>query len=131
MSAMNHKVPIIWSISPDSKTVTCLDPYEIFYNDISRTEAQKYVDMLKGHSYNTFRSPVTAEPWRYIPSTYVVCEDDRAVPLEIQLGMIRGAQEIAEESFGTIERINAGHSPFISQPEWLAEKLMKAAENPI
>lgn len=33
--------------------------------------------------------------------------------------------------FGTIERTNAGHSPFISQPEWLAEKLIKAAENPI
>ncbi|CCD55761.1 hypothetical protein QC760_001297 [Botrytis cinerea] len=131
MSVLNHE-PAPWlSISPDSRAVTCSDPYEIFYNDVSRNDAQKYVEMLKEHSYKTFDSPVTAEPWRYIPSTYVVCEEDKAIPLEAQLEMVRGAQEIAEGSFGTIERTNAGHSPFISQPEWLAEKLMKAADGPI
>ncbi|THV45161.1 hypothetical protein BGAL_0522g00020 [Botrytis galanthina] len=131
MGALNHN-PLPWMIiSPDSRAVTCSDPYEIFYNDVSRNEAQKYVEMLKEHSYKTFDSPVTTEPWRHIPSTFVVCEEDKAIPLEAQLGMIRGAQEIAEGSFGTIERTNAGHSPFISQPEWLAEKLIKAAENPI
>lgn len=96
MGALNHS-PLPWfSISPDSRAVTCSDPYEIFYNDISRNEAQKYVEVLKEHSYKTFDSPVTTEPWRYIPSTYVVCEEDKAIPLEAQLGMIRGAQEIAE-----------------------------------
>ncbi|TGO45105.1 hypothetical protein BCON_0423g00070 [Botryotinia convoluta] len=130
MGALNHNPLPWWSISPDSRAVTCSDPYEIFYNDVSRNEAQKYVEMLKEHSYKTFDSPVTTEPWRHIPSTYVVCEEDKAIPLEAQLGMIRGAQEIAEGSFGTIERTNASHSPFISQPEWLAEKLIKAAENP-
>ncbi|KAF7883879.1 hypothetical protein EAF00_011191 [Botryotinia globosa] len=80
---------------------------------------------------STFDSPVTTESWRHIPSTFIVCEEDKAILVEAQLGMIRGAQEIAEGSFGTIERKNAGHSPFISQPEWLAEKLIKAAGNPI
>ncbi|KAF7920091.1 hypothetical protein EAE99_008212 [Botrytis elliptica] len=121
MGALNHS-PLPWfSISPDSRAVTCSDPYEIFYNDISRNEAQKYVEVLKEHSYKTFDSPVTTEPWRYIPSTYVVCEEDKAIPLEAQ----------STSGFGTIERTNVGHSPFISQPEWLAEKLIKAAENPI
>ena len=98
MSVLNHE-PAPWlSISPDSRAVTCSDPYEIFYNDVSRNDAQKYVEMLKEHSYKTFDSPVTAEPWRYIPSTYVVCEEDKAIPLEAQLEMVRGAQEIAEGS---------------------------------
>ncbi|TGO29599.1 hypothetical protein BPAE_0013g00510 [Botrytis paeoniae] len=131
MGALNHNPLPWWSISLDSRAVTCSDPYEIFYSDIPRNEAQKYVEMLKEHSYKTLDSPVTTEPWRHIPSTYIVCEEDKAIPLEAQLGMIRGAQEIAEGSFGTIERTNAGHSPFISQPEWLAEKLIKATENPI
>ncbi|TGO69826.1 hypothetical protein BOTNAR_0006g00110 [Botryotinia narcissicola] len=131
MSALNHNPLPWWTISQDSRAVTCSDPYEIFYNDVSRNEAQKYVEMLKKHSYKTFDSPVTTETWRHIPSTLVVCEEDKAIPVEAQLGMIRGAQEIAEGSFGTIERTNAGHSPSISQPEWLAEKLIKAAGNPI
>lgn len=41
--------------------------------------------------------------------------------------MIKSAQAIAPNAFDTVERIDAGHSPFISQPEWLAEKLIKAA----
>ncbi|KAF7943227.1 hypothetical protein EAE96_011161 [Botrytis aclada] len=98
MAAVNHVPTPWWSISLDSKAVTCSDPYEIFYNDISRDKAQKYVEMLKEHSYKTFYSPVTAEPWRHIPSTYVVCENDKALPKEAQLRLIRGAQEIAEGS---------------------------------
>ncbi|APA14130.1 hypothetical protein SS1G_11027 [Sclerotinia sclerotiorum 1980 UF-70] len=122
-----NEPPPWWSFTPDLKSVTCSDPYEIFYNDIDKKEAKKYVDMLKEHSL-VFDSPITAAPWRFIPSTYVVCEDDRALVLEAQLGIIKKAQEIAAESFDTIERTNSGHSPFISQPEWLAEKLIKAAE---
>ncbi|KAJ8063867.1 hypothetical protein OCU04_007721 [Sclerotinia nivalis] len=128
LKSLNDEPVPWWSFSPDLKTVTCSDPYEIFYNDIEKKEAKKYVDMLKEHSAMTVASPVTVEPWRFIPSTYVLCEDDNALPLEAQLGLIKGAQEIAAGSFDTIERTNSGHSPFISQPEWLAEKLIKAAE---
>ncbi|KAF7928844.1 uncharacterized protein EAE97_009686 [Botrytis byssoidea] len=131
MSALNHNPLPWWTISPDSRAITCSDAYGIFYCDVSRNEAQKYVEMLKEHSYKTLDLPVTTKLWRHIPSTFVVCEEDKAIPVEAQLGMIRGAQEIAEGSFGTIESTNAGHSPFISQPEWLAEKLIKAAGNPI
>ncbi|CAD6443057.1 db0d3a80-74b1-41e9-887d-dba9a0fba3bb [Sclerotinia trifoliorum] len=123
--------PDWYVFSPDHKTVTCSAPYEIFYNDIEKMEAKKYVDALKEHSLNVFTSPVTAEPWRFIPSTYVVCEDDKAIPLKAQLGLIKQAQDIAAGSFDTIERTTSGHSPFISQPEWLAEKLIKAAETSV
>ncbi|KAG4028776.1 hypothetical protein MFRU_019g00650 [Monilinia fructicola] len=128
MSALGNK-PLPWFvISDDSTVVRCSDPHGVFYNDIPKDQAEKYVGMLRDHSYKTFASPVEAEPWRFIPSTFIVCEDDKAIPLEGQLGMIGRAQEMAEGSFDTIERTNSGHSPFISQPEWLAEKLIKAAE---
>lgn len=98
MAALNNKHPPWFSITPDSEGVNCSDPYEIFYNDIEKNEAEKYVSMLKEHSYKTLTSPVTVEPWRFIPSTYVVCEEDKAIPLEGQLGLIKGAQAIAEGS---------------------------------
>jgi pimeloyl-ACP methyl ester carboxylesterase len=62
-----------------------------------------------------------------IPSTYIVCTNDMAIPLAGQEGMIAKAKELAPTSFDVIERSDAGHSPFVSQPEWLTEKLIKAA----
>jgi hypothetical protein len=37
------------------------------------------------------------------------------------------AHQLAPTSFDVIERCSASHSPFISQPEWLAKMLIKAA----
>ncbi|QSZ31965.1 hypothetical protein DSL72_001534 [Monilinia vaccinii-corymbosi] len=131
MSTLGYKPAPGTVVSDDSTVTRCVDPYADLYHDIPRAEAGKYIDMLKDHSYKTFDSPVEAEPWRFIPSTYIACENDRAIPLAAQLGMIARAQEMAEGSFDTIERTNSGHSPFISQPEWLAEKLIKAAESSV
>jgi hypothetical protein len=58
---------------------------------------------------------------------FIVCENDQAIPLSVQEGMLGMAHKIAPRSFDVVERCSAGHSPFISQPEWLAEKLIKAA----
>jgi hypothetical protein len=107
--------------------VTCADPQAIFYNDISAEEAAPYIESLKPQSYPTFSSQMTVEPWRVIPSTYILCEKDAAIPLPVQEGMVGMAQNIAPGSFDVVERCNASHSPFISKPEWLAEKLIQAA----
>ena len=91
--------PLPWfDISSDSMEVNCSDPERIFYNDMPKEEAAKYAKMLKPHSYATFSSQMTAEPWRKIPSTYIVCEDDKAIPLQGQLGMIEQAKSMAEGS---------------------------------
>jgi len=72
-------------------------------------------------------SKLSAAPWKVIPSTYIMSENDQALPLPAQEGMIGMAHQIAASSFDVIERCNASHSPFISQSGWLAEKLIKAA----
>lgn len=77
--------------------------------------------------YGTFNSKLTVAPWKTIPCTYILCENDKAIPLAVQEGMIAMAQQMAPESFDVIERCSAGHSPFLSQPKWLASKLVKAA----
>jgi hypothetical protein len=57
----------------------------------------------------------------------ILCEKDAAIPSFAQEGMIQTAQAAVPSSFDVVERVDASHSPFISQPEWLAEKLAKAA----
>ena len=58
----------------------------------------------------------------------ILCEKDAAIPNFAQEGMIQTAQAAAPTAFDVVERVDAGHSPFSSHPEWLAEKLAKAVE---
>ena len=50
-----------------------------------------------------------------MPSTYVICEQDHAIPPFAQEAMARRAGEVI--------RMNTGHSPFLSQPQALASLL--------
>lgn len=125
MAALGFK-PLPWFII-DGDEVKPNTPDQIFYNDMSADVAQKYISMLKPHSYPTFSSQLTVAPWKVIPTTYVLCEKDAAIPIIAQEGMVQAAQDAAPKSFDVVERCDASHSLFISQPEWLAGKIAKAA----
>ncbi|KAL3418116.1 hypothetical protein PVAG01_09831 [Phlyctema vagabunda] len=120
--------PLPWFILNEDETIVSPGtPKEILYNDISDEVAAPLIAQLRPLGYGTYFTEMTVEPWKVIPSTFILCSEDRAIPLFAQEGMIKQAQEIAPSSFDVVERCDAGHSPFVSQPEWLAEKLVKAA----
>ncbi|KAE8445584.1 hypothetical protein EG329_013217 [Mollisiaceae sp. DMI_Dod_QoI] len=127
LSVLQFK-PLPWFILDEEDIVKPNNPQEIFYNDLEPSVAAPYISALKTHSYPTFSSELTVAPWKVIPSTYILCEKDNAIPPSIQEAMIAAAKEIAPSAFDVVERCDAGHSPFISQPEFLAEKLIKAAQ---
>jgi pimeloyl-ACP methyl ester carboxylesterase len=52
---------------------------------------------------------VAAAAWRQIPSTYLVCADDRGTPARLQREFARRAGRVVE--------LETGHHPFLSQPE--------------
>ena len=54
----------------------------------------------------TFGQPATGAPWKTIPSTYVVCEQDQAIH--------PNHQRIMAKRCGTVLSLNTDHSPFIS-----------------
>ena len=68
----------------------------------------------------TFVQPVTGAGWRRVPSTYVRCTDDEAVPLAHQDAM---AQRCA-----TVLTLDTDHSPFASMPVATAELLVGVVE---
>jgi pimeloyl-ACP methyl ester carboxylesterase len=125
MARLNY-TPLPW-LDINGDEVTPLNPQEIFYNDLSAAAAAPWISDLKTHSYPTFSSKVSVMPWKVIPSTYVVCEKDNALPLPVQEDMIAMAKGMAANSFDVIERCEASHSPFLSMPEYLASVLVKAA----
>ena len=55
---------------------------------------------------------LTETAWRTIPSTYVICEADNAIPVAAQDAMAGRADDVA--------RLRTSHSPFLSQPAALA-----------
>ena len=65
-------------------------------------------------------TPQTAAAWQTVPSTYVICEQDRAVPPAVQQAMAARA--------GTVHRLESSHSPFFSRPDEVAEVVLNALD---
>lgn len=115
MDLFNHQ-PLPWFIlSDDGKRVSPDKPEEIFYNDLSREEAQKSIDTLAHHSYRCFTSKVTYAAYKHIPTTYLHCTKDNAVSMPAQETMVETARK-AGAKIDTVT-LEASHSPFLSMPD--------------
>ncbi|MFC6018242.1 alpha/beta hydrolase [Plantactinospora solaniradicis] len=88
------------------------NPRVALYHDIADEPAARALDQLVKQSLRSFTDKVTSVAWRHIPSTYVLCEDDRAIPLALQERMAARAT--------ASRRIAGGHSPFLAAPRRFA-----------
>jgi pimeloyl-ACP methyl ester carboxylesterase len=67
-----------------------------------------------------FGEPVAEASWRQFPSTYVVCTEDLALPVEVQRGVFAPrAEEVVE--------LETDHFPQFSRPGEVAEILASRA----
>lgn len=94
-------------------------PVAMFYGDVHGSRADEAVGRLVPQSTRSFTDTVTRAGWRTLPSTYIVCEHDQALPPKNQ-------EELARRS-GTVHRIASGHSPFLSMPAELAALVTEIA----
>lgn len=70
------------------------------------------------------RVTTTPDRWGRIPRTYIGCTDDRAVPPAAQRRFIAEADKHTPDNPTDVRELPTGHSPFVSQPERLAELLL-------
>jgi len=98
-----------WIMAPDERSLMPAGPEELFYNDLPPDQAKEAAARLQPQSVRAVRQPITAAAWRSIPSTYVICERDNAIPVP--------AQEMLSQRAGQVRRLDSGHSPFLSQPD--------------
>lgn len=87
-----------------------------FYAECDPEVARAAAERLRPTSMACLSSPVGAEPWRTVPSTYVLCEQDQAVHPDLQRWMSTRA--------GTVVTFNTDHSPFLSTPDELTDVLL-------
>ena len=69
-------------------------------------------------SWSSLAAP-SAAPARTHPATYVVCEHDRALPVD--------AQQAFADRCDRVERLPSSHSPMLSLPGRLADVLARVA----
>ena len=86
-----------------------------FYNECDRAEATDAARRLRPTAAACLGVATGAEPWRSIPSTYVLCARDRAIHPDFQRWMSTRAGEVVT--------LDTDHSPFMSLPEQFADLL--------
>ena len=112
LSAVGGGAPSWWDVHRAEGYVDPLRPFETFYADVRPHTARGAVARLGHQALAAFEQPLTRAAWRTIPSTYVVCERDAAIPVV--------AQEMMAERADRVLRMPTSHSPFLSRPAQLA-----------
>ncbi|GAA3054419.1 alpha/beta hydrolase [Pseudonocardia yunnanensis] len=88
------------------------DPRAQLYADVPEAVADLAVSRLVDQLRQPFADRVTRAAWHTVPSTYVITENDAAIPVRIQEQMALRAK--------SIRRIPTSHPPFLSRPAELA-----------
>jgi pimeloyl-ACP methyl ester carboxylesterase len=106
----------------DDGAAVSIDPVAgrtIFFHDCTDVDTDWAIARLGPQPAITLQQPVPAPAWRDLPSTYVVCTDDQAIPMWMQYAFAARATNSVEWP--------TSHSPFLSQPDLLVELLADLA----
>ncbi|KAH7321711.1 Alpha/beta hydrolase fold-1 [Rhexocercosporidium sp. MPI-PUGE-AT-0058] len=108
-------------------TIKPADALSVFYNDMSIPQAEYWSSQLLPQSLGVFWSRTSYAAWRYIPSTYVLCARDQSMSLSYGEMILKAAQDSKPNMVDSVERCDAGHCVMLSQPDWTANMLRRAA----
>jgi pimeloyl-ACP methyl ester carboxylesterase len=107
-----------WLVPRDDGTVEMIDDIEVLRQvecaDVDPDRATENLRRLVPQSISSFATQSTA-PDRRHPTTYIVCEQDQAVP--------PAAQEQMAAAADNVERLPSSHQPMVSMPDRLATLL--------
>ena len=109
--------PAPWLAPSDDGTVG-VDPdmvREFFLQDCDEVTTKQALSRLTRQSLAPFTQPPRQIAWKLKPTTYFVCTEDLATPAEVQRRRVRPGAAVVE--------FDAGHHPFLSQPDAFAETI--------
>jgi pimeloyl-ACP methyl ester carboxylesterase len=87
-----------------------------FLHDCDPETQVQASDHLAAQSVRVTAEPVGAAAWQQVPTTYLVCAEDRGTPAQLQREFSRRAGKVVE--------IDSGHHPFLSQPAAVSDLLL-------
>jgi pimeloyl-ACP methyl ester carboxylesterase len=93
------------------------DGITLFYQDVPRGLAAEALKRSRGQSEARLAEPSPLEAWPDVPTRVLLCRDDHLLPAAF-------VRRIARERLGiTPDEIEGGHTPALSHPKELAERL--------
>ncbi|MEU8718543.1 alpha/beta hydrolase [Streptomyces sp. NPDC048663] len=98
---------------------------EVFYGDVDDDIATAAISLLSPDGpAGIAGQPVPVTPQRYgaIPHTYMVCLQDKVVPVALQRRFIDEIDAVSAHPTTVVE-LDTSHSPFLSRPGELADKI--------
>jgi pimeloyl-ACP methyl ester carboxylesterase len=81
---------------------------DTFLQDCAPEIQRRATERTADQSLAVLEAPVAVAAWRDVPSTYLVCAQDRGTPADRQRAFAARAGRVVE--------LDAGHHPFLSQP---------------
>lgn len=105
-----------FEVDTETMTSSVSQAESIFYNDMSADESRPFVEALKPARIWLDPLRLSSDDWKGVKRAYMLCLQDNTMFADQQ------REEIAENDFPVVG-IDAGHCPFISQPEKFAAAL--------
>lgn len=96
---------------------------KMVFNRCDPKDVEFALDLMGTHPAGPLIVPATYTAYREIPSTYILTENDHALPPTTQERMIAQGGEGAFE----VVRCQEGHSPHLSNPGFIVDCIRRAA----
>lgn len=96
------------------------------FSDLPPAKGVEFAKRMLVHSTVSFTGILTHPGYQYVPVSYLMCEDDHAVPVEVQKSVIARMREESGREVD-VQTCKAGHFPSVSCPEQVARVIREAA----
>ncbi|KAI9046063.1 uncharacterized protein KD926_006010 [Aspergillus affinis] len=96
------------------------NPAKRLYSDLDSFKAALWESRIIPQPAGVFWTRVTRTAYKYIPSTYLICQNDVHMPPPFQEAFSSFAE-------AEVERSSAGHAPMLSQPDMLVRRISTVA----
>jgi pimeloyl-ACP methyl ester carboxylesterase len=118
LDAMQHQLPDWIELDEGRGSHLATRTEEVLYGDCDPDVAAAAGARLTRQSVAAIATPQSAPAWKTVASTYVICEQDAAVPPP--------AQEAMSARAGDVRRLPSSHSPFLSRPAEVCDIILGA-----
>jgi pimeloyl-ACP methyl ester carboxylesterase len=103
----------------------------MFYQDLDDARVAELAKDLQPQSLGAFWSTTTHAAWRVIPTTYILCTADVPTTVVAAQYLVDSAKGSGSHKIDKLIKIDTGHSPFLSRPEWTAATLIEEAKRSV
>src|SRR6266498_5551187 len=100
-----------------------MTPVPTLYNDLTPEAAEYWATQIHSYTLQANLDTITHATWKDIPSTYIFCTLDQAIPIGMQQLFVKKVQDKNTPWKGLtggkelrIETWESGHSPFLNMP---------------